>query len=74
MTSDEFQSIMENATYPLTLKTTGGHTYEIRSAHAYWVPDDYPNLMVLAIPNRGVTWFKLAAIESIEVEHVAASR
>jgi hypothetical protein len=69
MTAEEFQTIMANATYPVHLKTMGGNAYEIRDAHAYWVPSVYPNLVCLAVPNRGVTWFKVSAIESLGVEH-----
>lgn len=69
MTAPEFQAVMENATYPVRIRTTGGREYRIRDSLAYWVPNDYPDLLFLVVPNRGVTYVKMAAIESLQIEH-----
>jgi hypothetical protein len=71
MTTQDFRSIMERATYPVEIKTTGGNTYEVPDPQAYWVPSGYPNVVFVSLPNKGVPCIKIAAIEAIEVEHAA---
>ena len=68
MTSDEFQSLMADAAYPVLLSTTGGKSYLVRDSSAWWVPSTHPDLVFVAIFGRGVPCIHIDKIESLEPE------
>jgi hypothetical protein len=74
MSPAEFQEMMSDTAFPVTLKTTGGRTYTVRSPNSFWVSEDYPTTVIVTAPGKGLTLLAMSAIEAVQVEHEAVPR
>jgi hypothetical protein len=74
MTPEQFQTLVENASYPLTVHTRGGKSYTIPDDRALLLPSTRPGTVVLCPAGRGLVSLAIAAIESVQTEHKAVPR
>lgn len=53
---------------PFEVHTTGGKSYPVTDARNIWSPDAYPDLLIVAMPRRGIAMVRLGEIASITCE------
>jgi hypothetical protein len=74
MTPEQFQTLTENASYPLTIHAQGGKSYTIPDDHALFLPSTYPGMVVLCPAGRGLVSLAISAIDSVQTEHSPVAR
>ncbi len=57
---------------PYEIHTTGGKSYRIESDANVFAPEAFPDLLVVAVPHRGIALVGFNSIASIDAEHEAA--
>jgi hypothetical protein len=71
MTPEQFQTLLEGASYPLTVHTRGGKSYTIPDDRALLMPSTRPGTVVLCPAGRGLVSLAIAEIESVQTERQA---
>jgi hypothetical protein len=54
---------------PYLIRIKSGKTYKITEGSEIFIPHSYPNLLIIAIPGKGISLVGLSSIEAIEGEH-----
>ena len=39
-----------------------------------WIPEAYPQTLIVAVPRQGISWIGLASIDSVHAEHETEAR
>ena len=58
---------------PFEIHTMGGKSYRVESLANVFSPEAFPDLVVVAVPQRGIALVGLSSITSIEAEHEAVA-
>lgn len=53
---------------PFEIHTKGGKSYPVTDARNVWSPEAYPDLLIVAMPRRGIAMVRPGEIASIACE------
>jgi hypothetical protein len=71
MTPEQFQTLIDGASYPLTFHARGGKSDTIPDDRALLMPSTRPGTVVLCPAGRGLVFLAIAAIDSVQTERQA---
>jgi hypothetical protein len=54
---------------PYSICTRSGDHYRVESHANVFIPDAYPDTLIIVIPHRGLVWLGLATIDGLHIEH-----
>jgi hypothetical protein len=66
----EFRDLIEGQGFqPFVIETKGGRTFRVPHQGHYWLPEDFPECVVVAVRGQGLRVLSVDAIESVQLEH-----
>jgi hypothetical protein len=73
---EDFRTMIEGheLSLPYSIKTKGGRSYPVTSHANAFVPDAYPDTLVLGVAGRGIILLGFDSIEAVHTEHERAAR
>jgi hypothetical protein len=54
---------------PYSICTRSGKKYRVGSHANVFIPEAYPDTLVVAVPRRGLIWLGLSSIDGLHMEH-----
>jgi hypothetical protein len=72
MNSDELRVLLEETAPPFTIATRGGRSYHITDRANIWAPENFPAMLCVAIPGKGLVVLRASEVESLQIEHETA--
>lgn len=68
MTPDDFRNLTDEGTFPMVLQMRSGKSIPLRTRHTFFISDDYPEMVIVTRPGRGVVFVVIEAIDAIRTE------
>jgi hypothetical protein len=56
-------------TRPYSIRTKANKVYQITEGSEIFVTNSYPNLLIMAIPGKGINLMRLSSIDAVECKH-----